>query len=30
MTVDVEAELGRYKQLAEKVRPFVTETGTLV
>lgn len=30
MTVDVEAELGRYKQLAEKVRPFVTETVSLM
>jgi len=30
MTIDVEAELGRYKQLAEKVRPFVTETVSLM
>ena len=27
MTIDVDEELSRYKQLADKVRPFVTETG---
>ena len=26
LTVDVEAEIERYRQLAETIRPFVTET----
>ena len=28
MTIDVEAELARYRGLSTKIRPFVTETGT--
>ena len=27
MTIDVEAELARYRGLSTKIRPFVTETG---
>jgi len=30
LKVDVEAELSRYKQFAERIRPFVTETVTLM